>query len=64
MKCPECKKEISYITVHVEAFKKGHLIGKSNQVGSYEPVKILSSTHTIVTCPECGGEIDARFVKI
>ena len=64
MKCPNCKKEIDYVLVYVEAFKKGHLVGKTNQVGIYEPVKVLESTPTLVTCSKCGGEIDARFVKI
>lgn len=64
MKCPKCKKEIDHIPVYVEAFKKGYLIGKSNRVGSYAPVKVLESTPTVVTCPKCGEEIDARFVVI
>lgn len=64
MKCPSCEKEISYVIVYVEAFKKGTLIENSNQVGSYTPVRVLESIPTVVTCPKCGGEIDARFVKI
>jgi len=60
MKCPKCKKEISYVCVYTEALRKGFLEGTSNRVGAYGNVRVLEST-TGILCPKCGEDISTAI---
>ena len=63
MKCPECKKEISYVRVYSECWQKGHL--KENRIEKYSPVNTENIGYDItgIGCPECGEDI-GKYIDI
>ena len=57
MKCPECKKKISYVRVYSECWQIGYLEG--TKIKEYAPVEEENVLPDItgIECPECHADI-------
>jgi len=61
MKCPKCKKEITYVLLYNLCFRKATLLG--NQIGAWErKVNVLDGTPSAIECSKCGEDI-IKYIK-
>ncbi|MBA7601171.1 hypothetical protein ES703_08238 [subsurface metagenome] len=59
MRCPECKKEIRYVRIYSECYRRGYFQEKTNRIKSYGSIRTenVEMDITEVDCPKCGRNI-------
>ena len=60
MKCPKCKKEITYVNVISTCWQKAD-IDKKGKITEYRTVEDIEDTQ-FIECPECQAKI-TKYIK-
>lgn len=59
MKCPKCKKQISYVNIISNCWQKAYL--KGNKITEYDSIEDVLDT-LFIECPECQAKI-TKYIK-